>query len=185
MFPVQVYYEKEEPRIEDYPMAAAKKVKQIMNSGSQGDILIFMPGKKEINQTVESILNEIGYSGIEILQLHSELSPEEQNKIFLPSQKRKIIVSNITIDGIIHVIDSGLVKQNQFDPRTGIEQLVLVEHALSGINQRAGRAGRTAPGFCHRLYTERSLSRRQEYQTSEIQRSNLSQVILAMKKVGI
>ena len=191
MFPVKVFYEKEELQISDYPMAAAKKIEQILNSGSQGDILIFMPGKKEIDQTTESILNEVDCSDIEILQLHSELSPEEQNKIFLPSQKRKIIVStniaetSVTIDGIIHVIDSGLVKQIQFDPRTGIDQLVLVEHAISGISQRMGRAGRTAPGFCHRLFTEKSLSRRQEFQTPEIQRSNLSQVILAMKKVGI
>lgn len=191
MFPVQVTYENDDKPNKDYTLAAAKKVRQILESNSPGDILIFMPGKTEINQTVENIYAQVGYSDIEIVKLHSELSPDEQNKAFMPSQKRKIIVStniaetSVTIDGIIHVIDSGLVKQNQFDPRTGIEQLVLVEHAISGINQRAGRAGRTAPGFCHRLFSEKSLRRRQQYQTSEIQRSNLSQVVLAMKKAGI
>jgi len=191
MFPVEVFYENNDSPNYDFTMAAAKKVKQIINANSPGDILIFMPGKREINETVENIVAQVGYSNIDILQLHSELSPEEQNQVFLPSKKRKVIVStniaetSVTIDGIIHVIDSGLIKQNQFDPRTGIEQLVLIEHSISGIDQRKGRAGRTARGFCHRLYSEKSLKRRQRYQTPEIQRSNLTQVILAMKKIGI
>lgn len=191
MFPVEVFYETDDSPNYDFTLGAAKKVKQIINANSPGDILIFMPGKREINDTIEYIYDQVGHADIEILQLHSELSPEEQNKVFGPSKKRKVIVStniaetSVTIDGIIHVIDSGLIKQNQFDPRTGIEQLVLVEHAISGIDQRLGRAGRTSYGFCHRLFTEKSLQRRQRFQTPEIQRSNLSQVILAMKKVGI
>lgn len=191
MFPVQIFYENDDNPNKDFTLAAAKKVKQIINSDSEGDILIFMPGKTEINRTVENIFAQIGYGEVDVLQLHSELSPEEQNKVFLPSQKRKVIVStniaetSVTIDGIIHVIDSGLVKQNQFNPVTGIEQLVLVEHSLSGIDQRAGRAGRTAPGFCHRLFTEKSLKRRLKYQTSEIQRSNLTELVLTMKAIGI
>ncbi len=191
MFPVKVSYETDDSPNFDFTMAAAKKVKQIINSGSEGDILIFMPGKGEINETIENILGEVDYSEIEIIPLHSELSPQEQDKAFLSSQKRKVIVAtniaetSVTIDGIIHVVDSGLVKQNQFNPVTGIEQLVIVEHSISGIDQRMGRAGRTAPGFCHRLFTEKSLKRRLKYQTPEIQRSNLSQVVLAMKKVGI
>lgn len=191
MFPVQVFYEDDNQSHRDFTLAAAQKVRQIVDSDSQGDILIFMPGKKEINETVEKIFALVNHSEIEIMKLHSELSHEDQNKVFLPSDKRKVIVAtniaetSVTIDGVIHVIDSGLIKQNQFDPRTGIEQLVLVEHALSGIDQRAGRAGRTAPGFCHRLFSEKSLKRREKYQIPEIQRSNLSQVVLAMKMVGI
>lgn len=191
MFPVEVYYETEIPWQYDFTEGAADKVREIVKSGLDGDILIFMPGKREINMTIENILLGMGDSQLEIIPLHSELSPEDQDRIFLPSQKRKVIVAtniaetSVTIDGIIHVIDSGLIKQTRFDHRTGIEQLVLVEHALSGLDQRKGRAGRTAPGFCYRLFTEDSLRSRPKYQSPEIERSNLGQIVLAMKKVGI
>lgn len=191
MFPVSVYYESKTPSNFDYPQAAAQKVKAIVDSGLGGDILIFMPGKNEINLTIESILLEMYGDGLEIIPLHAELPPEEQDRIFLPSSKRKVIVAtniaetSVTIDGIIHVIDSGYIKQTSFDSRSGLEQLVLVDHALSGLEQRRGRAGRTAPGYCHRLFTEDSLKRRPRYPSPEIERSNLGQLVLAMKKVGI
>ena len=191
MFPVVPFYEKEIPWGYDFTEGAADKVKKIVDSHLAGDILIFMPGKKEINMTIENILLQVGESELELIPLHAELSPEDQDRIFLPSKKRKVIVStniaetSVTIDGIIHVIDSGLIKQARFDPHTGIEQLILVEHALSGLDQRMGRAGRTAPGFCYRLFTEASLKSRKQYQSPEIARSNLSQIVLAMKKVGI
>ncbi|HSV94462.1 MAG TPA: helicase-related protein [Spirochaetia bacterium] len=191
MYPVEVFYEDETPFNYDFTKGAAEKVKGIIDNHLAGDILIFMPGKKEISDTIDNILGIINQKDVEIMPLHAEMSPEDQDKILISSSKRKIIVAtniaetSITIDGVIHVIDSGLIKQTQFDPRSGIEQLVLTEHAISGLDQRKGRAGRTAPGFCYRLYTEESLRRRPQYQTPEIQRSNLSQVVLAMKKVGI
>lgn len=191
MFPVEVFYEEETPFNYDYTQGAAEKVKAILDHHLDGDILIFMPGKKEISSTIEKIEAVIGSSTAEIIPLHAELGPEDQDRIFNSSSKRKIIVAtniaetSVTIDGIIHVIDSGLIKQTRFDPKSGIEQLALTEHALSGLDQRKGRAGRTAPGFCYRLFTESSLKRRPLYQTPEIQRSNLSQIVLAMKKVGI
>ncbi len=191
MFPVKVFYENETPWGFDFMKAAADKVKYIVDSDIDGDILIFMPGKREINLTIEGIKTHLGDKSLEIIALHSELSPEDQDRIFLPSKKRKVIVStniaetSVTIDGIVHVIDSGYIKQSHFDPKTGIEQLVLVEHALSGLEQRKGRAGRTSPGYCYRLFTEDSLKRRQRYPSPEIERSNLSQIVLAMKKVGI
>lgn len=191
MFPVEVYYEKEIPPYYDFTKGAAEKVKAIIDADLDGDILIFMPGKREITATIAKIEAQIGVHNAEILPLHAEMSPEDQDKIFTPTKKRKIIVAtniaetSVTIDGIIHIIDSGFIKQTQFDPRTGIEQLVLTEHAISGLDQRKGRAGRTAPGFCYRLFTESSLKRRPLYQTPEIQRSDLAQIVLAMKKVGI
>lgn len=191
MFPVEVFYEPQTRFDYDFTQGAANKVKMIIDNHLEGDILVFMPGKREISDTIEKIKVAIGESTAEIIPLHAELPPEDQDKIFLPSQKRKIIVStnvaetSVTIDGIIHVIDSGVIKQTQFNPATGIEQLVLAEHAISGLDQRKGRAGRTAPGFCYRLFTEDSLHRRPQYQTPEIQRANLAQVVLAMKKVGI
>jgi len=191
MFPVEVFYEEETTLNYDFTKGAAEKVKAIIENDLDGDILIFMPGKKEISDTIEKIEGLIGNAGVEIIPLHAELSPEDQDRIFNQFGKRKIIVStniaetSVTIDGVVHVIDSGLIKQTYFDPRSGIEQLVLTEHALSGLEQRKGRAGRTQPGFCYRLYTKESLRRRPRYQTPEIQRSDLAQVVLAMKKVGI
>ncbi len=191
MFPVKVFYEDNIPYDYDFTKAAADRVKKIVRSNEPGDILIFMPGKKEISDTIDQIKSQIGEKTAEIIPLHAELSPEDQDRIFSPSNKRKIIVStnvaeaSVTIDGVIFVIDSGLIKQTQFNPRTGIEQLVLTEHALSGIEQRKGRAGRTAPGVCYRLFTEESLRHRLPFQISEMQRSNLAQVVLVMKKVGI
>lgn len=191
MFPVEVFYERETKGDFDYIQAAAKKTKEIVKSGIPGDILIFMPGKREINLTIENIEAQLGIDNAEIIPLHAELSQSDQDRIFTPSDKRKIIVStniaetSVTIDGVIHVIDSGLIKQTQFDPKSGIEQLVLTRHALSGLEQRKGRAGRTAPGFCYRLFTEDSMKGRPNYQTPEIQRSGLAQVVLAMKKIGI
>ncbi|HBC44699.1 MAG: hypothetical protein UX08_C0002G0003 [Candidatus Collierbacteria bacterium GW2011_GWB1_45_35] len=191
MFPVKVFYEPEIPWRYDYMKAAADKVEYLLENHLDGDVLIFMPGKKEINTTVEYLKALTNRTKLDILPLHAELSPEEQDRIFLPSKNRKVIVStniaetSVTIDGIVHVIDSGLIKQTSFDPKTGIEQLILVEHALSGLDQRKGRAGRTAPGYCYRLFTEDSLRRRKKFPSPEIERSNLSQVVLAMKKVGI
>jgi HrpA-like RNA helicase len=191
MFPVEVYYESDIRVDYDFTKGAAEKVGKIIRSHLDGDILVFMPGKKEIEDTINNIKALIGENTAEIIPLHAELSPKDQDRIFLPSKKRKIIVStnvaetSVTIDGIIHVIDSGVIKQTRFNPATGIEQLVLAEHAISGLDQRKGRAGRTAPGYCYRLLTEDSLRRRLPYQVPEIQRSNLAQVVLAMKKVGI
>ena len=191
MFPVEVFYEDYDRPNYDFTLGAANKVHEIISSGIPGDILIFMPGKKEIEATIENIREMVGTNEAEIMPLHSELSPDDQDRIFLDFPKRKIIVStnvaetSVTIDGIIHVIDSGLVKQTEFNPHTGIEQLVLTYHALSGLEQRKGRAGRTAPGYCYRLFSEESLRRRSRFQTPEIQRSDLAHVVLAMKKVGI
>lgn len=191
MYPVKIFYENEIPYNYDFTKGAAEKVKMIIDQKLEGDILIFMPGKKEIADTVEKIEAMLGSSDVEILPLHAELPPEEQDNIFTITPKRKIIIAtniaetSVTIDGVIHVIDSGLIKQTKFDPKSGIEKLELIEHAISGLEQRKGRAGRTAPGYCYRLFTEESLKHRPQYQTPEIQRSNLSQVVLAMKKVGI
>jgi HrpA-like RNA helicase len=189
MFPVQVYYE--EPLTRDFMQAAAVKVKQIVESEDTGDILVFMPGKEEIDRTIEGIENLIDTTSVEIIRLHADVSPEEQDRIFIPNGKRKIIVStniaetSITVPSVTNVVDSGYIKQIEFDPETGIEQLVLRPHAISGLDQRAGRAGRVGPGKCYRLFSEDSLEERQQYQTPEIQRSELSHVVLVMKKFGI
>ncbi|MFN7088773.1 MAG: helicase-related protein, partial [Candidatus Paceibacteria bacterium] len=187
LYPVDIHYEN---NVYDYTTAAAEKVKMIVEQNKEGDILIFMPGWEEIDRTIKEI-ERLGIPDIEILPLHGEMAPEDQDKIFAQSKKRKVIVStniaetSVTVPGIRHVIDSGLIKQIEFDPSTGIETLSTRYHAKSGCVQRAGRAGRLAPGECWRLYPESNFDIRPEFQTPEIQRSNLAHVILMMKKIGI
>ncbi len=189
MYPVQVSYETQNPW--DFMQAGAEKVKQIVESGDPGDILVFMPGKEEIDKTIEGIEKLIDPAGVEIIRLHADMSPEDQDRIFHPNGRRKIIVStniaetSVTVPSVRHVVDSGLIKQIEFDSETGIEQLVLRLHAISGLEQRKGRAGRVAPGKCYRLFTEDSMRERLQYQTPEIQRSELAHVVLTMKKIGI
>ena len=188
MHPVDVQYAREEVR--DYPKAAAQRVKEIVTSGGQGDVLIFMPGEEEIRRTIQEI-EGLNLSGIDAMPLFGAMAPEDQDKIFERNPKRKVIVStniaetSVTIDGVRFVIDSGLIKQKEFNPNTGIEALLTKRHAKSGCEQRKGRAGRTAPGTCYRLYPEADYTGRDAYQTPEIARSNLDHVILAMKKIGI
>ncbi|PJA89710.1 MAG: hypothetical protein CO137_02765 [Candidatus Magasanikbacteria bacterium CG_4_9_14_3_um_filter_32_9] len=189
MYPVDIRYEKEEVR--DYPKAAASRVKEIVtSSGEQGDILIFMPSEAEIRRTIQEI-ESLNLSGVDVMPLFGAMAPEDQDHIFEKNPKRKVIVStniaetSVTIDGVRFVIDSGLIKQKEFNPNTGIEALLTKRHAKSGCEQRKGRAGRTAPGTCYRLYSEADYTGRDAYQTPEIARSNLDHVILAMKKIGI
>ena len=188
LFPIEIHYE--EKPVYDYPRAAAEKVKMIIEQNKPGDILIFMPGWEEILSTIKHI-EALDIKDILILPLHGDMNPEDQDKIFLPSDKRKVIVAtniaetSVTVPGVRYVIDSGLIKQLVFNPATGIESLVVQPHAKSGCIQRAGRAGRIAPGECWRLYTRENFEGRPDFQTPEIKRSNITHVILMMKKIGI
>ena len=188
LYPVDVHYEKE--RVYDYTRAAAEKVKTIVEQNKEGDILIFMPGQEEIDKTIREI-EALKLSELTVLPLYGQMSPEEQDRIFEKMSGRKVIVAtniaetSVTVPGVRHVIDSGLIKQIEFDPSTGIETLAARPHAKSGCIQRTGRAGRLAPGECWRLYPESDFNNRPEFQTPEIQRSNLAHVVLMMKKIGI
>ena len=176
--------------VPDYVETAANIVTEIIDRGDEGDILIFMPRKAEILATVD-LLTEKELPGVEIFPLYGTLAPEEQQQIFVKTDKRKVIVAtniaetSLTIDGVQFVIDSGLINEKDFDPEIGLESLEVRRHAQSGCRQRAGRAGRTAPGTCYRLYGELDYEKREPFQKPEIARSNLDHVILAMKKMGI
>jgi HrpA-like RNA helicase len=141
--------------------------------------------------TIEAIA-DLGFTNVDCYPLHGDLSPEDQDKIFAqtPAGRIKIIVStnvaetSITVPGVTMVIDSGIVRQVEYDDNTGIEALKTRRHAKSGLIQRAGRAGRVAPGSCYRLFTEEEFNGAANYQVPEIQRSNLAHVVLQMKKNG-
>ncbi|MFT6179865.1 MAG: ATP-dependent helicase HrpB [Akkermansiaceae bacterium] len=170
---------------------AAQAVEQIINNGDEGDILVFMPGRGEINGTLDALRNLRTQEHVACIPLHGALEPEEQDRAFAPNSLRKVIVAtnvaetSITIDGIRHVVDSGVARVARYDAERGIGTLQLEPISRASADQRKGRAGRTATGTCHRLWTEGSHLGRDERNTPEIQRSDLAEVVLLLHSLGI
>ncbi|KAL1956973.1 hypothetical protein VTO42DRAFT_6462 [Malbranchea cinnamomea] len=195
-YPVDCLY-LEQPT-EDYVERAIKTVFDIHTGEPSGDILVFLTGREEIDATVQkiseraSLLNPKAPSLLP-LPLYAGLPTEQQLYVFEPAPEntRKVIVStniaeaSVTIDGIVYVVDCGYSKLRAYDPSTGIETLTAVPISKASATQRAGRAGRTKPGKCFRLYTERSYKQLPEVTVPEVQRSNLAPVILQLKALGI
>mmetsp|Transcript_30006 Transcript_30006/g.52673 ORF Transcript_30006/g.52673 Transcript_30006/m.52673 type:complete len:700 (+) Transcript_30006:95-2194(+) len=204
LHPVKIYYTPKAER--DYLEAALRTVMQIHISEPEGDILLFLTGEQEIEDAVKKITSEskkLGpeYGEVLALPLYSSLPPHLQARIFEPAPPsrtpngppgRKIVVStniaetSLTIDGIVYVIDPGFSKQKVYNPRIRVESLLVTPISKASAQQRAGRAGRTKPGKAFRLYTEAAFNNELQEQTyPEILRSNLSNVVLQLKKLGI
>jgi ATP-dependent helicase HrpB len=170
---------------------AADVVARIIAAGDPGDILVFMPGMSEINATLSACRATRLREPLAMIPLHGELQPEEQDLAFAPNRLRKLIVStnvaetSVTIDGIVHVVDSGLARVARYDTERGLGTLLLEPISRASAAQRAGRAGRTAPGVCHRLWTESGHLNRPERNTPEIQRCDLAEVVLLLHSFGI
>ncbi|UZJ54340.1 hypothetical protein CBS101457_003660 [Exobasidium rhododendri] len=196
-YPVEVLYTKEpEP---DYLDAALITVMQIHLSEPQGDILVFLTGQEEIDTSCEILFERMKAMGpsvpeLIILPVYSALPSEMQTKIFDPAPPgaRKVVIAtniaetSITIDGVYYVVDPGFVKQNAYDAKLGMDSLVVTPISQAQARQRSGRAGRTGPGKCYRLYTEAAY--RNEMLPNpipDIQRQNLSSTILMLKAMGI
>ena len=159
--------------------------------GGKRDALVFMPGEHEIKDTIES-LQALGIPDLHCLPLYGRLSPNEQKKVFLPTEEgMKIVVatnvaeSSLTIDGIAYIIDSGLAKVEGFDPEFGVDTLDLAKISQAEAVQRTGRAGRTTSGTCVRLYSEEDFLQRPAHRVPEITRSNLTGLVLTMKSLGL
>jgi pre-mRNA-splicing factor ATP-dependent RNA helicase DHX15/PRP43 len=203
-FPVEIFYTPEPER--DYLEAAIRTVVQIhMCEETEGDILLFLTGQEEIDEACKKIQKEVDGMGQEVgevkcIPLYSTLPPNLQQRIFEPAPPkrpngaigRKIVVStniaetSLTIDGIVFVIDPGFSKQKVYNPRIRVESLLVTAISKASAQQRAGRAGRTKPGKCFRLYTEKAFSTEMQENTyPEILRSNLGSVVLQLKKLGI
>lgn len=156
-----------------------------------GNILIFLPGTHEIRRTIELLEHLPAAKNYEIFPLYSALPPGDQEKAIRPSNKPKIIVStnvaetSLTIPGIRTVIDSGTARTSHFDPRRGINTLHIRKISRAAADQRAGRAGRTAPGRSLRLWSTADHARRDEFELPEIHRIDLSETILLLKASGI
>ncbi|KAJ6675031.1 ATP-DEPENDENT RNA HELICASE [Salix viminalis] len=204
LHPVEIFYTQEPER--DYLEAAIRTVVQIHLCEPQGDILVFLTGEEEIEDACRKITKEVGNLGdqvgpVKVVPLYSTLPPAMQQKIFEPAPPplqeggpsgRKIVVStniaetSLTIDGIVYVIDPGFSKQKVYNPRVRVESLLVSPISKASAHQRSGRAGRTQPGKCFRLYTEKSFNQDLQPQTfPEILRSNLANTVLTLKKLGI
>jgi ATP-dependent RNA helicase DHX8/PRP22 len=196
-YPVEVLFSKEPES--DYLDSALVTVIQIHLSEPAGDILVFLTGQEEIDTACEILYERMKALGSQvpeliILPVYSALPSEMQSKIFdpAPAGSRKVVIAtniaetSITIDGIFYVIDPGFVKQSTYDPKLGMDALVVCPISQAQARQRAGRAGRTGPGKCYRLYTENAY-RNEMLSTSvpEIQRMNLAMIVLTMKAMGI
>ncbi|KAK6385049.1 DEAH-box ATP-dependent RNA helicase prp22 [Exophiala oligosperma] len=196
-FPVEIMYSREPE--EDYLDAALTTVMQIHLTEPPGDILLFLTGQEEIDTSCEVLYERMKALGpsvpeLIILPVYSALPSEMQSRIFDPAPpgSRKVVIAtniaetSITIDHIYYVIDPGFVKQNAYDPKLGMDSLVVTPISQAQAKQRAGRAGRTGPGKCFRLYTEAAYqSEMLPTSIPEIQRQNLSNTILMLKAMGI
>eukprot|EP00933_Yihiella_yeosuensis_P040339 TRINITY_DN3461_c0_g3_i1.p1 TRINITY_DN3461_c0_g3~~TRINITY_DN3461_c0_g3_i1.p1 ORF type:complete len:1021 (+),score=232.04 TRINITY_DN3461_c0_g3_i1:105-3167(+) len=196
-FPVSIHYTKAPEA--NYLDACVITVLQIHLTQGPGDVLVFFTGQQEIEEAIELISYKtrgLGTSMGELLVLpiYASLPTEMQAKIFekTPEGARKVVLAtniaetSITIDNIVYVIDPGFCKQNTFNPRTGMESLVVVPCSKASANQRAGRAGRVKPGKCFRLFTKWSFEHELDDDNApEIQRSNLGHVVLMLKSIGI
>lgn len=196
-YPVDIHYT---PQPEaNYLHAAITTVFQIHTTQPKGDILVFFTGQDEIEAAQENLQETARALGNKIAELivcpiYANLPSDMQAKIFEPTPEgaRKVVLAtniaetSITIEGVVFVIDPGFVKQNSYNPRTGMSSLIVVPCSRASANQRAGRAGRVGPGKAFRLYTKWAFSNELEENTvPEIQRTNLGMTVLVLKSLGI
>jgi ATP-dependent helicase HrpA len=191
LYPVEVQYQpldaaSEEQGEVSYVDAAVQAAERILYETHSGDVLMFMPGERDIRETGDQL--EGRFNGeAEIIPLFGRLSGGDQQRVFAPSARRKIVIAtniaetSLTIPGIRYVIDAGLARISRYNPRTRIKRLPIEPISQSSANQRKGRAGRVEAGVCIRLYSEEDFQARPLFTQPEIQRANLAEVILRMK----
>lgn len=195
-YPIDVMYL--ETPAEDYVEKAIDVVFNIHSQEGPGDILVFLTGREEIDNAIQAVSERAAQLNsrqdvIQSFPLYAGLSSEQQLYVFdrTPDGARKVVFStniaeaSVTIDGIVYVVDCGYVKQRAYNPKTGIETLTATPISKASASQRAGRAGRTKPGKCYRLYTETGFEALPEANIPDIQRANLAPVVLQLKALGI
>jgi ATP-dependent helicase HrpB len=169
---------------------AVTELQRLLGEHPQGDALIFMPGTYEITRTVQAARAALPREFV-VLPLHGELAPGDQDLAVARHERRKIVVATnvaetaLTIDGVRLVIDSGLARIPRYDPYRGINTLLVEKISRAAADQRAGRAGRTAPGHCLRLWTAHEQAARPVQELAEVKRLDLSEVILTLKASGV
>src|SRR3989338_5331898 len=204
MFPVEVFYT--EGAETDYLEAAVRSALLLHEKEGPGDVLLFLTGQDEIEKAVAQIEHGVSLMGPDravpalVLPLYGALSPQQQEEVFRAAREgaaggrpgRKIVVStniaetSLTVDGVVFVIDCGFAKETVYNQRVRVESLMVAPISRASAQQRAGRAGRTRPGKCLRLYTEQAFREDlAEARYPEILRCNLASIVIKMKKLGI
>jgi len=189
-FPVEIEYP-DTP--DDRPLAerVASAVRRLHREGGGGDVLVFLPGAGEIRRAAEALAAFARAQGIVVLPLHGDLSPVEQQRAVTPAGKPKVILAtnvaetSVTIEGVVAVVDSGLARIASHSPWSGLPRLSVGKISQASAIQRAGRAGRTAPGRALRLYPRHDFESRRPYEIPEIGRLDLSEALLTLAGMGI
>ena len=191
-YPVEIRYSSpldEEDEAGNLPSQIDSAIDELQAEG-RGDVLVFLPGEREIHETYRALRHR--RDRFDLLPLYARLPASEQQKIFHPGGRARIILTtnvaetSLTVPGIRYVVDTGLARISRYSWRTKVQRLPTEKISQASANQRAGRCGRTAPGICIRLYTEEDFVQRTEFTDPEIMRTNLASVILQMsaQKLG-
>ncbi|HET8960041.1 ATP-dependent RNA helicase HrpA [Nocardioides sp.] len=199
-FPVEVRYRPliEEPEedaegeavVRDQTEAIVEAVRELCNEGP-GDILVFLPGEREIRDTAD-VLDGLGLRNpLEVVPLYSRLSAAEQHRVFQPHGGRRVVLAtnvaetSLTVPGIRYVVDTGVARISRYSARTKVQRLPIEPISQASANQRSGRCGRVEAGIAVRLYSEEDYEARPEFTDPEILRTNLASVVLQMTSLGL
>jgi ATP-dependent helicase HrpA len=189
-FPVEVFFREAQKSETDVVEMVANCIEEITEIDPREDILVFLPGEREIRETMDE-LHSHGLPRTVVLPLYGRLPVAEQQRVFSPMQERRIVLAtnvaetSLTIPGIVYVVDTGLARVNRYHPRTGVTSLQIETISRASAEQRKGRAGRVRSGVCFRLYEQKEFESRAAYTDPEILRVGLAGVILQMKSLGI
>ncbi len=188
-FPVEVLYEPPAEEL-DLPDAVANAVENVTSLDPRGDVLVFLPGEREIRESEQALLaRKLRHTVVQ--PLYARLAAGEQAKIFASIPQRRIILAtnvaetSLTIPGIVYVIDTGIARLSRYDPRTGTTRLQVEAISQASADQRKGRCGRVREGICVRLFDEQSFAARPAFTDPEMKRTGLAGVILRMKSLGL
>jgi ATP-dependent helicase HrpB len=190
-FPVEITYHPAALKTPLHERAATALATALDGSGAEGDVLVFLPGAEEIRRTARAIEAAAGRSGAIVLPLHGQLSPEAQDRALRPANRRKIVLAtnlaetSLTIDGVRTVIDTGYARFASVDPARGLDRLELARISRASADQRAGRAGRTAPGRCMRLWAEAEQKGLPAFDVPEVHRVDLAATVLELRAWGV
>ena len=188
-YPVELRYRPVEDPDRDQEDAIADACEELFREGP-GDVLVFLSGEREIRDTADVLLGRLG-AGVEVLPLYARLSASEQQRIFKPHAKRRVVLAtnvaetSLTVPGIRYVVDPGTARISRYSARLKVQRLPIEPISQASADQRKGRCGRTSDGICIRLYDEEDFEARPRYTDPEIQRTSLASVILQMAAIGL